>query len=255
MTKLLRVVALAGLAAPGLVSCSMIHKDIAWPEDMTGKNLVGVSSGWAFAEATVSLENGEGPIAGPPNDGGKSTTDLDPVFGMGIKYFRYLTNNFLLGAILEHRIFDPESTRPLSADVDLDDFGTTHLIVEARYQLDPIDEANRLRPFAGVQLGFVPEVKADGVARYAANPGAGLPAVTEEISVEGTEFFTLGFVAGASYLIQEGLTADFGAFYEYSLNATKDQLVLNPYGGDDTTYDGELYESGIYLTFGLTWAF
>ncbi len=100
MTKLLRVVALAGLTAPGLVSCSMIHKDIAWPEDMTGKNLVGVSSGWAFAEATVSLENGEGGLATPPNDVGKSSTDLDPVFGMGIKYFRYLTNNFLLGAIL-----------------------------------------------------------------------------------------------------------------------------------------------------------
>jgi len=258
MTKLLRVVALAGLTAPGLVSCSMIHKDIAWPEDMTGKNLVGVSSGWAFAEATVKLENGEGGLATPPNDVGKSSTDLDPVFGMGIKYFRYLTNNFLLGAILEHRIFDPEPTRPLSADVDLDDFGTTHLIVEARYQLDPIDEANRLRPFAGVQLGFVPEVKADGVARYGANPFSG--PVTEEISLEGTEFFTLGFVAGASYLIQEGLTADFGAFYEYSLNPTKDQLVLDPYPGvpgfeTPSTYDGELFESGVYLTFGLTWAF
>ena len=142
--------------------------------------------------------------------------------------------------------------------MDLDDFGTTHLIVEARYQLDPIDSANRLRPFAGVQLGFVPEVKADGVARYGAN--AFSPAVTEEISLEGTEFFTLGFVAGASYLIQEGLTADFGAFYEYALSPTKDQLVLDPYPGvpgfeDPSTYDGELTESGVYLTFGLTWAF
>ena len=258
MTKLLRVVALAGLAAPGLVSCSLIHKDIAWPEDMTGKNLVGVSSGWAFAEATVVLENGQGGLASPPNDVGKSKTDLDPVFGLGLKYFRYMTNNFLLGAIIEHRIFDPESTRPLSADVDLDDFGTTHLVLEARYQLDPIDDANRLRPFAGVQFGFVPEVKADGVARYGAN--AFSPAVTEEISLEGSEFFTLGFVAGASYLIQQGLTADFGVFYEYALNPTKDQLVLDPYPGvpgfeEPSTYDGELYESGIYLTWGLTWTF
>ena len=258
MTKLLRVVALAGLAAPGLVSCSLIHKDIAWPEDMTGKNLVGVSSGWAFAEATVVLENGQGGLATPPNDVGKSKTDLDPVFGLGLKYFRYMTNNFLLGAIIEHRIFDPESTRPLSADVDLDDFGTTHLVLEARYQLDPIDDANRLRPFAGVQFGFVPEVKADGVARYGAN--AFSPAVTEEISLEGSEFFTLGFVAGASYLIQQGLTADFGVFYEYALNPTKDQLVLDPYPGvpgfeEPSTYDGELYESGIYLTWGLTWTF
>jgi len=261
MTKLLRVVALAALTAPGLVSCSMIHKDIAYPEDMTGKNLVGVSSGWAFAEADVTLENGTGPLANPAfggSDVGKSTTDLEPVFGMGVKYFRYLTNNFLLGAILEHRIFDPESTRPLNADVDIDDFGTTHLIVEARYQLDPIDEANRLRPFAGVQLGFVPEVKADGVARYGATPFSG--PVNEDISLEGTEFFTLGFVAGASYLIQEGLTFDAGAFYEYALQPTKDQLVLNPYPTtpgfeDPSTYDGELLESGLYLTFGLTWAF
>ena len=46
-----------------------------------------------------------------PNDVGKSKTDLDPVFGMGIKYFRYLTNNFLLGAILEHR--SSTSSRPV----------------------------------------------------------------------------------------------------------------------------------------------
>ena len=264
MTKLLRVVALAGLAAPGLVSCSMtsiIHEDIAFPEDMTGKSMVGVSSGWAFAQANVTLENGSGPLANPVlggSDVGKSTTDLEPIFGMGVKYFRYLTNNFALGAIVEHRIFDPEVTRPLSADVDIDAFGTTHLVVEARYQLDPIDSANRLRPFAGVQLGYVPEVSADGVARYGAAPFS--PPVNEEISLEGTSFFTLGFVAGASYLIQKGLTFDFGAFYEYALEPTKDQLVLNPYptvpGFDTpTTYDGELLESGLYLTFGLSWFF
>ena len=67
-------------------------------------------------------------------------------------------------------------------------------------------------------------------------------------------------MAGASYLIQEGLTFDAGAFYEYALQPTKDQLVLNPYPTtpgfeDPSTYDGELLESGLYLTFGLTWAF
>ena len=47
---------------------------------------------------------------------------IAPVFGIGLKYQRYLTNNWMVGVILEHRIFDPESTRPLNADVDIDAF-------------------------------------------------------------------------------------------------------------------------------------
>ena len=105
---------------------------------------------------------------------GSSTTDLDPIFGLGLKYFRYLTNNWLVGVIFEHRIFDPQSTRPLSADLDIDSFGTNHFILDARYQWDPIDNNRRLRPFVGVQLEYVPEIGADGTW-YAEIPPSGSP--------------------------------------------------------------------------------
>ncbi len=236
---------------------------VKWPEDMTGKNIVGISSGWAFVEADVDLSNGTGPLSDPifgGSDVGSSTTDLDPVFGIGLKYQRYLTNNWMVGVILEHRIFDPEATRPLGADVDIDDFGTNHIILDARYQFDPIDKAERFRPFVGVQFGYVPEVSADGETRYDAIGPLGIGATTEELSLEGDSFFTLGFVAGGSYLLRESMTLDLGIFYEYALDPTEDQLTLQPYPNNPplngaSTFDGELLESGIYLSAGLSWAF
>lgn len=264
-SRFVRALGTLALLAPGLASCSMLNvpEDLRWPEDMTGRSFVGASSGWAFVEADVDLKNGTGPLADPGfggSDVGSSTTDLDPVFGLGLKYFRYLTNNWLVGVIFEHRIFDPQSTRPLSADLDIDSFGTNHFILDARYQWEPIDNNRRLRPFVGVQLGYVPEISADGTASYAEIPALGIAATTEEISLEGDAFFTLGFVAGASYLIRENLTFDFGAFYEYGLSPTKDTITLNPFPNNPpldqpSTYDGELVESGLYLTAGLSWVF
>ncbi len=246
----------------GFSSCAMIQKDIQFEEDFTGKNTFGVSSGWAFTRADVDLSNGTGPLADPilgGSDVGSSTTDLDPVFGIGLKYFHYLTNNWLLGFIYEYRIFDPESTRPLSADVDIDDFGTNHFIIDGRYQFDPVDRAKRLRPFVGVQLGYVPGIDADGTVSYAPVSALGLPATSENINLDGDGFFTLGFIAGASYLIRENMTFDVGAFYEFALNPTQDVLVLDPYStpplDQPTSYDGELLESGLYLTAGVSWIF
>ena len=258
-----RAALLLGFLAPSITSCGTIQKDISFPEDMTGKNVIGVSTGWAFVEAQVNLSNGDGPLADPilgGSDSGSSTTTLDPVFGFGVKYLRYITNNWLVGFIYEYRIFDPQSTRPLNADVDIDDFGTSHFIVEGRYQFDPIDKARRFRPFASVQLGFVPEVNADGTVSYEPIPGLGIPATQEQIKLDGSSFITLGFVVGGSYLIREALTLDFSIFYEYALTPTEGTLTLNPYPNNPpldqpTTFDGELFERGLYLTLGLSYVF
>ncbi|MEM1448870.1 MAG: hypothetical protein AAF957_02465 [Planctomycetota bacterium] len=258
-----RAALLLGLVLPGITSCQLIEKDISFPEDMAGKNVIGISSGWAFVEAKVNLENGQGPLADPilgGSDSGSSTTTLDPVFGVGIKYLRYITNNWLVGVIYEYRIFDPQSTRPLNADVDIDSFGTNHFIIEGRYQFDPIDKARRFRPFVSVQLGIVPEVTADGTVSYESIPALGIPATQEQIRLNGSSFITLGFVAGGSYLIREALTLDFSIFYEYAITPTEDVLTLNPYPNNPpldqpTTYDGELFERGLYLTMGLSYVF
>lgn len=254
--------ALLSLGSLGFTSCAVIQKDIQFEEDFTGKNTFGISTGWAFVEADVDLSDGTGPLANPVlggSDVGSSSTDLDPVFGLGLKYFRYITNNWVLGFIYEYRIFDPESTRPLNADVDIDDFGTNHFIIDGRYQFDPVDRAKRLRPFVGVQLGYVPGIDADGTVSYEPVSALGLPATQEKINLNGDGFFTLGFVAGASYLIRENMTFDVGAFYEYALSPTEDVLVLDPYDvpplDQPSSYNGELLESGLYLTFGVSWIF
>lgn len=258
--------AVAGaLLLSSLTACQSLTQDEIRPfaEEMAGKNLIGASTGWAFVEVEADLENGSGPLANPllgGSDVGSSTTDLDPVFGAAIKYYKFLTNNFSIGGLFEHRIFDPDPTRPLNAELDIDDFGTNHFLLDLRYWFDPIDRERRLRPFAAVQFGYVPEVNADGVVRYEAIPALGLPATTEDIELEGDEFFSLGFVVGGSYLIRESLTFDFGAFYEFALDPTEDRVTLQPYPGapvvgDATTYDGELLEKGLYLTMGLSYSF
>ena len=259
-----RALPLLAAILSGLVSCASLTDDsVAWPEDMTGENVVGISSGWAFVEADVDLENGTGPLANPlfgGTDVGSSTTDLEPVFGVGLKYFHYITNNWLFGFIYEHRIFDPDSTRPLNADVDIDDFGTNHFILDLRYQFDAMGKRRRFRPFVAVEFGYVPEVSADGEARYGAVSSLGLPPTTEDIELDGDGFFTLGFVAGGSYLLRENLTFDFGAFYEFALDPTEDTLELRPFPNSPpldgvSSYDGELLEKGLYLSAGLSWVF
>jgi hypothetical protein len=248
-----------------LASCMAVSdKDVAtFADGLAGKTLVGVSTGWAFVEAEADLENGSGPLANPllgGSDVGSSTTDLDPVFGAGLKLLHFINNNWSIGGLFEHRIFDPEPTRPLDAELDIDDFGTNHFILDLRYWFNALDRDRRFRPFAAVQFGFVPAVNADGVVRYDEITALGLPATTEDIELRGDEFFTLGFVVGGSVLIQRGLTFDFGAFYEVALDPTEDQITLQPYPGapvvgDPTTYDGELRERGLYLTVGLSYTF
>ncbi|MFT7677257.1 MAG: hypothetical protein ACI8QC_001235 [Planctomycetota bacterium] len=248
-----------------LASCaSIVQPDARWKDDATGTRQFGISSGWAFAEADVELENGTGPLADPAiggNPNGASTADLDPVFGLGLKYLYYLDNNWSIGGIAEYRIFDPDSTRPLSADVDLDDFGTTHYILDLRYSLDAMGPDSRWRPFAAFQVGYIPEIKADGTVHYGdAFDALGFPDHRERISLEGDDFWTLGVVAGASYILREGLSLDMAVFYERAITATEADLELTPQPGvgilgETSTYAGSLEERGLYLSFGLSWYF
>ncbi|MEL6716737.1 MAG: hypothetical protein AAFP86_23370, partial [Planctomycetota bacterium] len=97
-------------------------------------------------------------------------------------------------------------------------------------------------------------------ARYDAIPGLGIPETIEDVSLEGDDFFTLGFLVGASYLLREDLTLDFGAFYEFMLDPTEDTIELQPFPNSPpldgvSTFDGELVESGLYLSVGLSFVF
>ena len=99
-----------------------------------------------------------------------------------------------------------------------------------------------------------------GTARYDAIPGLGIPETIEDVSLEGDDFFTLGFLVGASYLLREDLTLDFGAFYEFMLDPTEDTIELQPFPNSPpldgvSTFDGELVESGLYLSVGLSFVF
>ena len=105
----------------------------------------------------------------------------------------FISHNWAIGGIIEHRIFDPESTRPLNADVDIDDFGTNHFVFDIRFVANAMGPGKRWRPYAALQFGFVPEVSADGTVDYgSAFAGVGQPNVRENISLEGDEFFTAG---------------------------------------------------------------
>ena len=71
---------------------------------------------------------------------------------------------------------------------------------------------------------------------------------------------SLGFLVGASYLLREDLTLDFGAFYEFMLDPTEDTIELQPFPNSPpldgvSTFDGELVESGLYLSVGLSFVF
>ena len=246
-------------------SCAAISDaEALWPEDSTGTYQFGVSSGWAFVQADVELENGTGPLANPALGGnpiGASTTDLEPVFGLGLRMMYFVAHNWAIGGIIEHRIFDPESTRPLNADVDIDAFGTNHFVFDLRYVADPMGKSKRWRPYVALQLGYVPEIDADGTVSYGdAFSGIGFPGVQEDITLEGDDFFTAGALVGASYLLRDGLSFDMSVFYEVALDPTEDQLVLNPVPGapvvgTQSVYDGSLKEEGVYLSFGLSWYF
>ncbi|MEZ5973589.1 MAG: hypothetical protein R3E96_01735 [Planctomycetota bacterium] len=113
--------------------------------------------------------------------------------------------------------------------MDIDSFGTNHFILDVRYVADPMGPDKRWRPYAAVQFGYVPGIEADGTADYGdAFAGVGFPGTVEDITLNGDEFFTLGGLVGASYLLRDGLSLDLSAFYEVALDPTEDTLVLNP---------------------------
>ena len=59
----------------------------------------------------------------------------------------------------------------------------------------------------------------------------------------------------------EAVSYERAAFHPVEvLSASEDQVTLNPYPNNPplnqpSTFDGELLESGLYLTFGLSWVF
>jgi hypothetical protein len=79
----------------------------------------------------------------------------------------------------------------------------------------------------------------------------GLP--DEQITIVGSDYWTAAVVAGASYMMKEGLAFDVGAFYEWAVTPGEDTLTLTTLNGGQV--ETEVWASGLILFAGLSWYF
>ena len=235
------------LAAAMLSSCSVIKRELheePWANMKAGSHSVGLSSGWAWAQAQVILED----QSGEPDLGrGSAYTDLAPIAGAGLKYSYNITDHFAIGAVAEFRTFDPKPVSPLDSTLDADEYTSYHYLLTTRYFTEPRWLDGRLRFFAGLDLGWVDSISLNATVIYAGD-------IQERITVEGDSFWTLAPVVGGQYQIMDNLTLDFGAFYEWGIENTNDTVFLNvPIAGEVNEIDGALDIQGFFLAGGVTW--
>lgn len=220
---LVRMLALLPLAL--LASCTTLEKE-PWADIGKGSHQLGVSTGWAVYQADVLAEGKSGVLKG---QAGKDTVDLIPRFGAALKYSYYVTDHLALGGIAELRSFDPDGPiKPLSANLSAHPFETVHLILSSRWWFDPIKQAPRFKPFVGLDVAWVPEVDLGSVTvNYP--PGSGIP--SEKVKAKGSDYWTIAPVVGASYLLKDWWSLDFGAFYEFPLTQSEETLTFKNLGG------------------------
>jgi len=238
----------AALGIAVLASCQPLQHD-AWSQIGKGSNELVVSSGWSVYEARVEVEGQDGALTG---ESGADTTELDPNFGAGLRYSHFLTDSWSLGLLLEYRSFDADPVMPIAAVIDAEDYESTHIILANRFYGNTFGDEDRWRVLAGIDLGYIPEVELDATVDY--GPGG-----TEDISVEGDEYFTFGALLGLSYLLQDNLAMSFGAFYEHPLDSSDDSVVLNvPVPGVGTVpsrLDAEVHPDGFIGFVSLSYFF
>jgi len=205
-------------------------------------------SPWArLYEAEVQLTDRSG---SPDLGSGTDTADLDPVAGAAIKYQYFVHPKVALGAIVERRTFDPDVVAPLASDIDGDDYTTYHYLLSSRFFTGPLGEDDRWQAFGGLDLGFIEKVDLDATVTYA-------PGFVERVTLEGDSYWTLGLVAGLSYLVSDRISVEFGAFYEFPLDTSDDTLTLNIPNGLGATspnqVDGEVSPEGLIGFITLTY--
>lgn len=213
----------------------------AWAGVGEGTTSYGVSSSWAFYDAEFQAAGTGGVLAG---QSGVDTTDLTPRYGAGFKASHYFTDHVSVGLTAEVRSFEAGPVTPLAATLTVDSFETYHLQISGRYWLDPRGDQNRLRPFIGCDIGYVPDVNFGAVrVDYPTFP-------SEDIQIDSESYYTMAAVIGASYLWNDHMSVDFGAFYEFPLTPGEAEMSFSNLAG--ATADVEVAPEGIVCFFGLS---
>lgn len=223
----------------------------AWSDKAAGTKTVGASSGWAFYGAEIEAVGANGVLVdeGIP-DTGTDSTDLTPRYGGAIKAGYSVTDNLALGLVAEMRNFEADPIAPLTATLTAEPFNTYHILLTSRYYLTPYGDESRWRPFVGLDLGYIPGVDFGPVnVDYPAETG--IP--TESVDIEAGSYWSLGAVAGTSFLLRDNLSVDMGAFYEWAITPAEKRLGLPNLGGAEA--DLEVWPEGLLLFFGLTYYF
>ncbi|QDU69975.1 hypothetical protein Pla86_50950 [Planctomycetes bacterium Pla86] len=212
-----------------------------------GSHTLGVSSGWGIFNAKVALEDKSG---SPELGSGTDYTKLQPIGGGAAKYNYFLTDNFALGGIVEFRSFKADPVEPLASKISPDEYTSIHYLFSTRYYTDPLQANPRMKLFGGIDLGYIDGISLDATVQYS-------PSFQERVTLEGDEYWTLGFVGGASFWLADSLSLELGAFWEVALDSTDDDLVLNiPQGGggtDANTVSGKVTPEGVIFFLGLTY--
>lgn len=208
-----------------------------------GSSLVGVSSGWALYDAKVSVKGRSGSLE---REVGDDTTTLTPQYGGALKYSYFVTDNLSLGGIVELRSFEPDPVMPLSAELVADSFETFHLLGSSRWFFDPMGASRRWRPFIGLDVSYVPDVD---LGQVEVNYPGGIP--SERVRAKGSAYWSIAPVAGMSYQLVDGMTLDFGAFYEMPLTASEAEVQFQNLGGAEA--DVRVEPEGLIGFMGVSW--
>jgi len=232
----------------GAASCAPLQH-APWSKVHKGTWNIGASTGWAFYNADVEAEGTSGVLKpGGKAQTGSDNTDLTPRYGGALKANYFFADHHSIGVIAEMRRFKADSVSPLSAELQPDDFTTYHFLLSYRYWPNPFPGEMRLRPFFGLDLGYVPGVTFDNVeVTYPASTG--IP--SENVKVDGDAFFTVAPVAGLSYLLRDNLTFELGTFYEISYEPSQAELKLKNLGG--ATANVDVWPQGLIVFLGLTY--
>lgn len=211
-------------------------QDEPWSHAGPGTHVLAGGAGFGWADFDMRVEGVGGFLDGMV---GTDSGDLQPEAGGRIAYQYVVSERFRIGAAAEVRHIEAEPVAPLGIGAILpqlqaQDFTTLHLMLQPRWYSDPLPQAPRWKLFCGADLAWIPDVELDATIVY----GGG---VFEPTHFDGDDYFTVAPVLGASYLVTDRWTLDFGALYEVSLGDTADDLrllIVNSDVRSNVTHEG-----------------
>ena len=216
-----------------------------WDNFQPGKVILGLGGSlYSSHEGEVELSGfmGGSPVIGSLNSGNVAR------LGGGVSVDYFLSSKSAIRFGYEHRQHEPEDEAFDGGVLEFDKAGVAEFSLGIRYFPEVffnrlVRKDDRLRPFVGADLNYMPEFKVEGTADLTGS----------SLEIVGGDYCTGSLSFGLVTLIGDSLIFELGAEYDIPLSDSMGTATFSDGGGDPLFFDAEADTQDLHVFFRMGW--